>query len=129
MSSLKLEIELRDHYLQALGQKDSLWWKHEVSAINNKIVTEKDRKKGLVYRRLKGYLGVACYSFCNRAKAERDWLTLERIILVYRLLEPVNPDMFYFSAVLANSKKDSVRAQFYLQKAKENGFEGLLKIQ
>jgi len=127
-AKLSIELKLREKYLQMVEQKDSNWWKREVSAMNSRIITEPDGQMKMVYRRIKSYLGVACYSMCNHAKAGKDWLTLEKVVAVYRSLEPDNPDMFYFSAVLAHLKKDFPGEKYYLQKAKEKGFQGSLII-
>ena len=81
-----------------------------------------------MYRRIKGFLGVACYSMCSHAASLKEAHTLERIVPVYRNLEPDNPDQLYYSAVLAHLKKNPSMEKYYLQKAREKGYQGSMSI-
>lgn len=128
VANLRLESSIRDQYYQALQEKDSVWWRNEILGLNTKLNSEKDRQKKLVYRRVKGFLGVACYSMCSRAASQKEVTILDQIVPLYRLLEPDNPDQFYYSAVLAHLKKNQPKEKFYLEKAKEKGFQGSLSI-
>jgi len=128
VKNLRFEVSIRDQYDNALQKKDSVWWKNEIVELNKKLITEKDRQRNLVYHRVKGFLGVACYSICNRAAIEKEVTVLEQIVPVYRLLEPNNPDQLYYSAVLAHLKKNFSLEKYYLGKAKEKGYQGSLSI-
>jgi dienelactone hydrolase len=128
VTNLRLELTLRDQYYPALQEKDSTWWRNEVSALNNKLKTEGNHQKRMVYQRIKGFLGVACYSLCSRAANQNELTVLERVVPVYRILEPENPDQFYYSAVLAHLWKNSEKEKYYLGKAKEKGYQGSLSI-
>jgi len=128
VASLKFELSMRDLYYKALREKDSIWWKDEVLTLNMKVNKENGRQRNLVFHRIKGFLGVACYSICSRAANLKEAHTLERIIPVYRLLEPDNPDQFYYSAVLAHLRKNLPGEKYYLEKAKEKGYQGSLSI-
>jgi len=128
VKNLQIELSIRDQYYKALQEKDSVWWRKEILELNTKLTTEKDRQRNLVYRRVKGYLGVACYSMCNRATSQKEMAVLEQIVTVYRLLEPNNPDQLYYSAVLAHLKKNPLSEKYYLEKAKEKGYQGSLSM-
>ena len=128
VANLRLELSIRDQYYKALQEKDSVWWRNEILVLNNKLTAEKDRQKNLVYRRIKAFLGVACYSMCNQAASQKSATILERVIPVYRLLEPDNPDQFYYSAVLSHLKKNISGEKYFLEKAKEKGYQGSLSI-
>ncbi|HAH22256.1 MAG TPA: hypothetical protein DCL77_00540 [Prolixibacteraceae bacterium] len=128
VTNLQLELSIRDQYEKALQEKDSTWWKNEIPALNTKLTREKDQQKNLVYHRIKGFLGVACYSMCNRAASQKEVIVLEQVVPIYRILEPDNPDQLYYSAVLAHLKKDPSREKYYLGKAKEKGYQGSLTM-
>jgi hypothetical protein len=128
IKNLRLEISIRDQYNKALQEKDSAWWRNEIQTLNTKLTTEKDQQRNLVYHRIKGYLGVACYSMCNQATHQKEVTVLEQLVPVYRLLEPDNPDQFYYSAVLAHLKKNPAGEKYYLGKAKEKGYQGSLSM-
>jgi len=127
-TNLQFEVSFRDQYYKALQEKDSVWWKNEIKELNLKISTEKNGQRNLVYHRIKGFLGVACYSICSRATTQKDQTMLEQVVPVYRLLEPENPDQLYYSAVLAHLDKNPSREKYYLGKAKEKGYQGSLAI-
>jgi hypothetical protein len=105
VENLRLEVSIREKYEKALQEKDSAWWKNEIGTLTTKLKTEKDQQRNLVYHRIKGFLGVACYSMCSRAASQKEVSVLEQIVPIYRLLEPNNPDQLYYSAVLAHLKK------------------------
>ena len=95
---LQIEISMRQPYLEAFHTKDTLWWKNEIKTTEDKIRTEQDAYTTDMYRRIKGFLGIASYSLCKQAVNQQNAEALTKILTIYRMLEPENPDMFYFSA-------------------------------
>jgi len=95
---LNYEISVRQPYLEAFRTKDTLWWKNEIRTSEEKIKTEQDAYTKDTYLRIKGFLGIASYTFCKQAVMEQNTEALNKILSIYRMLEPENPDMFYFSS-------------------------------
>jgi len=95
---LQVEISMRQPYLEAFQNKDTLWWKKEISTTDMKIKTEQDAFTTDMYRRIKSFLGIAAYSLCKQAVNQQNAVELNKILSVYRILEPENPDMLYFCA-------------------------------
>jgi len=95
---LQVEISMRQPYLEAFHTKDTLWWKNKIKTTEDKIKTEQDAYTTDMYRRIKGFWGIASYSLCKQAISLKNAEALTKILSIYRLLEPENPDMFYFSA-------------------------------
>lgn len=102
--SLQFESKVREGYYNALQQKDSVWWKREIEVLNSKVQSEKDLYTLMAYRRIKGFLGIVCYSLCNRYTGQKDTQKLEQVLPVYRMIEPDNEDMKNFSKVLQQLK-------------------------
>jgi hypothetical protein len=102
---LQFEAKVRNSYYSALTQKDSTWWKPEIELLNSKITTEKNEFSQQTYKRIKGFLGIVCFSLCNRYEQEKDIADLEKVLFVYRSIEPGNPDMLQFSKTLGQLKK------------------------
>jgi hypothetical protein len=127
-NSLKFEISVRQPYMAAFTDKDSLWWKNEIKKTDEKLATEKDEYTNAMYRRIKGFWGIACYSFCNKSVKEHNAVTLDKILVIYRMLEPQNPDMFYFSAYSYLWKENSAAALSMLNKAREAGFSDISQL-
>jgi len=88
----------------------------------NENKTEQDVYTQDMYRRIKGFWGIACYSLCKQAVSEQNAEALNKIVSIYRLLEPENSDMFYFSAFPLFWKGNSEAALSSLRKALKAGF-------
>ena len=95
---LQYETSVRQSYIDAFQIKDTIWWKKEIGTTNEKIKTEQDSYTKDMYRRIKGFWGIACYSLCKQAINPQNTEALTKILSIYRMLEPENPDMLYFSA-------------------------------
>ncbi|HUX53585.1 MAG TPA: hypothetical protein VMV56_04170 [Williamwhitmania sp.] len=119
---LQFEISVRQPYLNAFQSKDTLWWKNEIKTLAEKINTEQDSYAKDTYRRIQGFLGIACYSFCKQAIGEQNAEALNKILSIYRMLEPENPDMFYFSAFPYLWKGENEATLAMLQKAINAGY-------
>jgi hypothetical protein len=119
---LNVEISKREPYLDAFRTKDALWWKNEIRTTDEKIKTDPDSYTKDMYRRIKGFWGIASYSLCKQAIREKNAEVLNKILSIYRLLEPENPDMFYFSAFPYYWKGNNEATISALKKALESGF-------
>jgi hypothetical protein len=108
--------------LDAFQTKDTLWWKNEILRLEEKIETEQDSYTRDMYRRIKGFWGIASYSFCKQAVASKDEDLLKKILPIYRILEPENPDMLYFSSFPSFWKGNNEATLAKLKKAIEAGF-------
>ena len=126
--SIQFELKVRDAYYNALQQKDTLWWGKEINSLQLKINSEKNLFARMAYKRIKGFLGIVCYSLGNRYASTKDLINLEKILSVYRMLEPGNSDMFFFSALDAQWRGNATLAVNNLVKAKEAGYSDLEKV-
>jgi hypothetical protein len=119
---LNFEMSVRQPYLDDFRTKDTLWWKNEINTTLEKIKTEKDSYTVDMYKRIKGFWGIAGYSFCKQAVKEQNTDALNKLISIYRMLEPENPDMFYFSAFPSFWKGNNEATLLTLKKAMKAGF-------
>ena len=127
--NLKIEEKSRQPYYKALQEKDTVWWKNEISNLEHRIDTTENLWTKSMYYRIKGFWGIACYSICNHAVQYKQIKELRHILPIYSILEPNNPDVFYFSAIadmLQGNNKNAVRN---LKKAKELGYSDLKQMQ
>jgi len=95
---LNFEISVRQPYMDDFRTKDTLWWKNEIRTTDEKIKTEQDAYTKDMYKRIKAFWGIISYSFCNQATKEHNAEVLNKTLSIYRMLEPENPDMYYFSS-------------------------------
>jgi len=119
---LQIEISMRQPYLEAFHTKDTLWWKNEIRTTEDKINTEQDAYTTDMYRRIKSFWGIACYSLCKQAISSQNAEALTQILTIYRMLEPENPDMYYFSAFPYYWTGNNERSLSLLKKALKAGF-------
>lgn len=103
--NIQFETKVREAYYNSLVQKDSLWWSNEIEVLNSKIKSEKNEFALQTFKRIKGFLGIVCYSFCQRFESEKDAQKLGQVLLVYRMVEPDNTAIPQFSKTLAQLKK------------------------
>ena len=106
MKGLQLEMKVRQAYMKALEDNGADWWSKEVASLNMKISDATDEISRDTYQRIKGFLGIVCYSYCNRYAAQKNVAGLEHILAVYRIAEPYNEDMKHFTEVLAELKNN-----------------------
>ncbi len=119
---LQYEISMRQPYIEDFQTKDTLWWKKEIDTTDKKIKTEQNTYVNDMYRRIKGFWGIACYSLCKQAISQRNAEALDKILAIYRMLEPENPDMFYFSAFPSYWAGNNEATLSKLQQALKAGF-------
>jgi hypothetical protein len=121
-SSMQIEFMARDAYNKALLQHNREWWKQEISSLNQQINQEKDKYKIFAYKRIRAFLGILCYSVTNNSLKDENLKDAGKVLELYKILEPQNPDMLYFTALYLykSGKSDSVTC--YLQKALDAGY-------
>ncbi len=127
-NTLNFEIKARQPYIDAFSTKDSLWWKNEINSINDKIEKEQDPFKIDMYKRIKGLWGILCYSLGNQAVKQKDVQSLNKIISIYRTLEPENSYRIYLSAFPYFWKGNNEATISTLIKAREAGFTEMSQL-
>jgi dienelactone hydrolase len=119
---LVYESGVRQHYMNALVEHDSLWWANELKTINIQIQSAPDAYTRDMYFRIKGFWGIVCYSIANQSIAQQNFELLNKILPVYRTLEPENPDAYYFTAIAFYRQGSNSATITWLKKAKQLGF-------
>ena len=127
-TTLNVEMKTRQPYLNAFTTKDSLWWKDEIQTINTKIKMEQDSFQVEMYRRIKAFWGIACYSLGNQAINSHNAEMLNKIVPVYYMLEPENPYVYYFSAFPYYWNGNTDETIVMLKKARQEGFTEMSRL-
>jgi len=130
---------MRQPYIEDFQTKDTLWWKKEIDTTNEKIKTEQNTYTNDMYRRIKGFWGIACYSLCKQAINQQNVEVLNKVLAIYRMVEPENPDMFYFSAfspywagnneITLSKLKQALKVGFSDQNQLKNNFPETIRKQ
>ena len=78
-----------------------------------------------MYLRIKGFWGIASYTLCKQAVQAQNAEVLGKLLVIYRTLEPENPDMFYFSSFPYFWKGNNEATLSMLKKALKAGFSDM----
>jgi dienelactone hydrolase len=125
--ALALEMRLQQGYTNAFTEKDTLWWQHEIHVLDERITFSDNTHLQHVYKRIKNFISIAAFSYCNRALSHNELSGAEKYVAIYQIVDPGNPDVYYFKALLfARKGKDKTAIQCY-KKAVVLGFNDLKK--
>jgi hypothetical protein len=94
------ETSRKQQYVRDIDEKDLTWWKGEVSRMQNV-----KGEKGVMNQRLLAYISLACYGLTNSAIKQGDKQAAEKILAIYQLVDPDNPDRATLQATLNASNK------------------------
>lgn len=118
---LQQEEQRNSTYINQLSVQNTQWWTKEIQLINQKT-TSSDSLLAKSYSRTLGYLGVAMYSFVKKEIQNAQSFYVDKFLQIYELLEPENPDMWFFKAVRQKQLGKTDLMQQYYEKASELGF-------
>lgn len=126
--SLQFEMKLRETYYNAFTTADAKWWYKEITTLNYQIEHVTNTYELVVYKRIKAYIGIMCYSLSRNALLNNDMKVADKALFVYKLIEPQNPDMYYFSAIYNLKTGNSRLAEELLHQALIAGFSDTMLI-
>jgi len=95
----KEENQLKRFYLQSFNTRNTDWWDHEMKVLNHKISTQTGERKKEALRVLH-FLSLVAFMQVNSNLQSGQFAIAQRFINLYRIIDPENPDVYYFSAVL-----------------------------
>jgi hypothetical protein len=125
--SLILESRLQQGYVSALNLKDTLWWGHEIRKLNQEIDQTEDLFRLPAYRRVKSFISMAAYSLSNQSIKADDLPRAEKITEIYQVIDPGNPDAYYFRALYYSKTDQFKMAGQLFKKAVDRGFRDFQK--
>jgi len=125
---LTAEQKRNQIYIKDLDEKPLDWWKATLIKLddlaNNQSGLEADS-----YARTKAFLGILLYSKTSAAVSGRgNAKLLPKYLEVYRMLEPENPDLYFFEAVYKYALGDNDATIESLKKALQFGFKDDTKL-
>jgi dienelactone hydrolase len=123
-----MEAQLKNQYIQSFNTKDMEWWKAEISGLVGKTKADDDLPTRQMYSRMKGFLGIVCYSFTSKNINENNIELAKKCIAIYGVLEPQNPDCFFYKALLLEKENKPKEAADTLKKSISLGFKEISKI-
>jgi predicted esterase len=123
------EQQLKEGFIQSFNSQDINWWKNELAELASRINQETDINTRQMYSRIKGFLGIVCYSFTSKALQDNNDTLTTKYLEIYETLEPQNPDCFYYKALFLDKKGHYNEAVASLKTAIKFGFKEMSKAQ
>lgn len=125
---LNQEVAIWQTYTEAFSSKSQDWWEKEIASNEERIKLAKNPYQKDLYLRIKGFLGINCYSYCKQAIAQQNTTMLRKMLVIYKAIEPNNTDMLYFSAFIPFWEGNSTATIEALKKATRTGFSDLAEL-
>jgi len=122
------EQQLRKEFLESFTNRDLDWWTTELKNLANKTANEQDIATRQMYKRVKGFLGIVCYSYTGQAITEKNEMLAQKCIGIYEIVEPNNSDCFFYKAQLLDRNNKPREAADALKKAIAFGYKDMAKI-
>lgn len=122
---LIMESDRNNFYYESLMTKNQEWWKNELYEIE-KYSGESDYLKSNSYKRTKAFLGIIIFMTINNEIQNTESQQIDKFLFIYELLEPENPDCWFFKSVRAKQISDTLYNN-YLNKAFEYGYKDTAK--
>ncbi len=125
---LKNEEGQKSYYMKAMDGENLAWWQQEVKRLKEEQSRATGEAKYATQRTI-GFLGLAVYMQASSAIDKKKNQEAGKLVSIYLLLEPENPEAHYLNAVLSARTGDDNGALEALKKAKNFGLTNTQRLQ
>ena len=122
------EEQLKQEYSGYLQSKDKLWWKAETEKIKSTIKNDTDKNIRAMYKRLLSYLSLMVFSNASGALRFNELQGAAHFILLYKLIDPENPEHAYLSALFYARQNNTKEAITSLKDALKLGYKDYARM-
>ncbi len=119
----QIEKNMQQNYSAAFQSQDVKWWTNEVKTLQKTIENSKSQAEKQSNSRLLNYLSMVAYSYTNQAINTQNLDVAMKYLKIYEMVDPKNPDVYYFIASYYVLKDQANNAILTLKKAKECGYD------
>jgi hypothetical protein len=119
---MKREEAEQKQLMDAVFTMDPDWWKNRIAKLNPPRKAKMNPDDTLMYARLRGFLSLMCYSDANNALREGNRELAARVIDIYEMADPGNPEPNYLRATILAGGSGSSEAAAQLKRAISKGF-------
>jgi len=124
----QIEEVLTKSYIGSMLNEPKIWWERELSVLNDTISKCKRALKLDMLYRVKGVIGIVCYSQMQQNLASNNLPVASKILEIYEIAEPNNPDVYFFKALLIKQSGIKVGQKEMVTKAIQLGFTDTARI-
>ena len=115
------ESQLQAFYYNAFVKNDTIWWKNEISKLNEPS-SSNDIHYIHMKKRILNFISMISYMFTSQAIENNDLNAVNKYLIIYELTDENNPDYLFFKAVYYDRIKNIQASRLYLEKAIKEGF-------
>ncbi|MBK7964386.1 MAG: hypothetical protein IPK10_03100 [Bacteroidetes bacterium] len=123
----QIEDKNRAYFLNALGVKDTTWWRTEFQRWDAITSSKSPLAFEEMKSRVKGMLSLSTFMSLNRAVAASHKEQSAYFAAIYRLVDPQNAEAWYLSAVSAIMDGNLEKGMHYLDEAIRCGFKDVTR--
>jgi hypothetical protein len=124
----KRENDNKQIIMEAFTKQDMKWWINQVNTMRQKVkIVPED--ESVMYTRLLGFASLVSFSYTNQSLKQGDLTAADHFLKIYELVDPDNPDCYYFLACYYVMNKQQDKALLSLKEAAEKGFTDIEKMQ
>ncbi|MEO8822594.1 MAG: hypothetical protein ABI366_03395 [Ginsengibacter sp.] len=124
---LQKEESLKSLYQQKFMNSDENYWNKTISEVMVKAKAK--TSEGQMYQRLQAYLSLAFYSISSQMINKDQNKAADFYVSLYKLADPTNSEVWYFSAIVDARNNNAVKAKEDLEKAIALGFNDTKRLE
>lgn len=119
---LAIEQKEQQMMMEQLFVKDMKWWNNQISKYESTGTQSNDFEEKRKNKRLLSFLSLICYSNAHAALKQRNPDLTLKVIEIYEMADPKNPEPNYLRSILFMQGNDTSASMNQLQKAINKGF-------
>jgi hypothetical protein len=93
----KNESDLQKVLAESVLTRDTIWWRQNAESY---FTAKSDGPEKYMRDRLRGYVSLLCYTYCKQAFSMNNLHAAEKLVKVYSIVDPENPEWAYMHATL-----------------------------
>lgn len=91
------ESDLQKALAESVLSRDTIWWRQNADSY---FETTKTGPEKFMRQRLRGYVSLLCYTYCNQAFSMNNVHAAEKLVKVYSIVDPTNSEWAYLQSGL-----------------------------
>lgn len=91
------ESDLQKVLSESVLSRDTIWWRQNADSY---FETTKTGPEKFMRQRLRGYVSLLCYTYCNQAFSMNNVHAAEKLVKVYSIVDPTNNEWAYLQSGL-----------------------------
>jgi dienelactone hydrolase len=119
----------KQEYLKQFQGTNIAWWTKEITELNKKSSSTKNREQALMHKRILNFLSLVAYMNTSNAMKQNAPQAVDYYTQLYKTIDPKNKDACYFRAIYEAQVGNEKEAISNLTDAIANGFNDKLRLQ